>query len=156
MLFCRCYTVCRPKVGTQFFLVHKFLGSFRNNKSNSKVFQFANRKSENLQQKKQIQVPIGLPLLFFLPTQVYFRLQNAMELCLKTIPKAKTVLKFECKHFKLIFERRTIQYLRICKSSKSANRKSANCHICGRYSIQTNLISANLRIFALRNLFAHL
>ncbi len=50
-------------------------------------------------------------------------------------------------------------YLQICKKLGSANRKSAKCHICGRFANLTKLFkSTNLR-FAIRTTFlrtAHL
>jgi hypothetical protein len=46
-----------------------------------------------------------------------------------------------------------ITNLQITKNIGSAHRKSAQCHICGRYANYTNYLT-NLRICDLQNLFA--
>ncbi len=71
------------------------------------------------------QIHIGLPLIFVLPSQGYFRLRNSMYLCLKTVPKV--ILKFEWEHFKLLGKNYVFaEVLSLQKIIGYANRKSAN------------------------------
>jgi hypothetical protein len=102
-------------------------------------------------------------ILYFLPTYVYFRLQNAILLCFKTVPKA-AVSKLSQKpslylneSFQLIFERRKIMYLWSSGNIGPANRKSENCqkYMNRKFAEGSKKLSPkNLRTCGLRNLFA--
>ncbi len=94
----------------------------------------------------QIHNGLALNVFFYQTTKCHVTMSQNYLL------KPKVVLKFEWKHFKLIFVRRKVcicgfmEVLSPPKITGSANSKSSNCLICGR--------SANLRICDLRNLIA--
>jgi len=80
---------------------------------------------------------------FFYIYQYIWNYEMPCNYISKLSQKPNVVLKFEWEHFKLIFVSEKIMYLRrsaknnlvrnsqITKNIWCANRKSANCHICG-------------------------